>query len=341
MSGPEVFLDAMPGETRGAIARDGRWETLILHRESDRATHRLGARSVGRVTRIDAGMRGAFVDLGGGEPGFLASRKGDRLNVGDKLEVEVSAEPREAKGPTLTLTGPATGEVRMMRPGPSVAEALALLAPGVEARTGVDAIRSTMEAEEEATSAGGLHATALARVSVERTRALVAVDVDHVAGTGRDAAREKARANREALFEAARLIRLKGWGGLVAIDLIGVAQDGEMVLAAAKAAFGADPRIVHGPVNRFGVLMLSLPWGRTPLEERLNAPNGRPSAETRALAALRRLRLAMAQNTATPYLTLRCPPEEATLAAPWVEALGPRARLRPDPTASGATIDEG
>ena len=340
MSVVEVFLDVMPGETRGVVARDGRWDTLLIHRDDDLATHRLGARSTGRVTRVDTALRGAFVDLGGGEPGFLPSRNGDRLNVGDKLEVAVSAEPREAKGPTLTLIGPATGEAALIQPGQTVAETLAVLAPGVEPRTGIEAIGAGMDAEDEATSAGGVHPLPFANLSVERTRALVAVDVDHVAGAGRDATREKTRANREALFEAARLIRLKSWGGLVAIDLIGVGQDTAAVLEAAKSAFGTDPRIAYGPVNRFGVLMLSLPWTRTPLEERLNAGTGRPTLETRALAAVRQLRLALATNTAAPWLTLRCPPREAALAAPWAEALGPRARVRPDPVAAGVTIEE-
>lgn len=343
MSRVEVFIDAMPGETRGAIARDGRWDALIIQRHDDLATHRLGARSVGRVAKVDVGLRGAFIHLGGGVDGFLPSRKGDRFNVGEKLEVEVSAEPRETKGPTLSLIGPATGEGGLTRAGPSVAEILARLAPGVAPTTGIDAIRATIEAEEEALSVGGLHSTSLVDLAVERTRALVAVDMDHVAGAGRDAAREKTRANREGLMEAARLIRLKGWGGLVAIDLIGVGHDGAVVLATAREAFGADSRIVHGPVNRFGVLMLSLPWSFTPLEERLNGPDGRRSVQSRALEGVRRLRLALAENTATPYLTLRCPPAEAALSADWVAALGPRARLAATPAAtSGAIrIDEG
>src|SRR5690606_3316282 len=101
------------------------------------------------------------------------------------------------------------------------------------------------------------------------TRALVAVDIDHAAAPGRDGRRDKGRANLEGLAQAARLIRLKGWGGLVAIDLVGTGHDGAALLAAARAAFGTEPGIVLGPVNRFGVMMLSLPWRTTPIEERL------------------------------------------------------------------------
>src|SRR5690606_28849987 len=130
---------------------------------------------------------------------------------------------------------------------------------------------------------------------------------------------------REGLDQAARLIRLKGWGGLVAVDLVGVGHDGAAILAAARSAFGGDPEIAFGPVNRFGVLMLSLPWRTTPVEARLLGPDGRPTLETRAIEAVRRLRLALAEDTASPYLTLRCPPAVAAAAEALAARLGPRA----------------
>ena len=102
MADIEVFLDETPGETRGVIARDGLFTHLIIQRDSDRSSDRLGARCVGRIARVQAGLRGAFVDLGAGEPfGFLPLAKDDRAGEGAKIEVEVVAEPRERKGPTL------------------------------------------------------------------------------------------------------------------------------------------------------------------------------------------------------------------------------------------------
>src|SRR5690606_11437557 len=142
--------------------------------------------------------------------------------------------------------------------------------------------------------------------------------------------------------QAARLIGLKGWGGLVAVDLVGVGHDGAAMLAAARAAFGSDPEIVFGPVNRFGVLMLSLPWRTSPVETRLWGPDGRPTLETRALDAVRRLRLALAEDTASPYLTLRGPPAVAAVAGPLAARLGPRARVKADPALpAGVESDEG
>lgn len=343
MSEIEVFLDETPGEVRGVVVRNGRFDRLLIQRESDVPQHRLGARSTGRVASVDAGLRGAFVDLGAPEPfGFLPLRKSDRISVGQKLEVEVSAEPRERKGPTLRLIGAGEGEAGLSRPGPTVAATLARLAPGVEVQTGAAAIRAGLEAEEAALAPGALFAHLGITLAVERTRALVAVDIDHAAAPGRDGRRDKGRANRDGLMQAARLIRLKGWGGLVAIDLVGTGHDGAAMLAAAKAAFGDDPEIAFGPVNRFGVLMLSLPWRTTPVEERLNGPDGRPTLETRAIDAVRRLGLALASDTTAPYLTLRCPPAVAAVAEALAARLGPRARMKADPALTGGMeIDEG
>lgn len=325
------------------VVRDGRFDRLLIQGESDVAQHGLGARSIGRVAAVDVGLKGAFVDLGAGEPfGFLPLRKGERLAVGGKVEVEVSAEPREHKGPALRLVGAGVGEPLLLRPAPTVAETLAALAPGVEPRTGAAAIRAAIEAEEEALAPGGLFAHLGVRLAVERTRALVAVDIDHAAAPGRDGRRDKGRANRDGLMQAARMIRLKGWGGLVAVDLVGAGHDGAAMLAAAKAAFGSDPEIAWGPVNRFGVLMLSLPWRTTPVEERLLGPDGRPGLESRAIDAVRRLRLALAEDTAAPWLTARCPPAVAAAAGPLAARLGPRARVRADSALSyGVEIDLG
>lgn len=343
MSEIETFLDGSPGEVRGMVVRGGRFERLIIHRDSDVAGHRLGARSVGRVAAVDPGLKGAFVDLGAGEPfGFLPLRKSDRAIVGGKIEVEVSAEPREQKGPTLRLVGAGEGEARLLRPGATVVETLARLPPGVEPRTGAAAMRVSLEAEEEAMAPGALFAHLGVRLAVERTRALVAVDIDHAPTPGRDGRRDKGRANRDGLTQAARLIRLKAWGGLVAVDLVGTGHDGAAMLAAARTAFADAPDAVFGPINRFGVLMLSLPWRETPVEERLLGPDGRPTVETRAIDAVRRLGLALAADTAAPYLTLRCPPAIIGAAETLAARLGPRARVKADPALSdGVEIDEG
>ena len=333
MADIEVFLDQTPGETRGVIARKGRYHHLIIQRDSDRPSDRLGARCVGRIARVEPGLRGAFVDLGAGEPfGFLPLGQNDKLGEGAKVEVEVSAEPRERKGPVLRRLGEATGQPRLLAPGPDVAAILAAFAPGVAPQTGVVAIRAAMEAEEDALTASLLDPASGLDLMVQRTRALIAVDIDHAPAPGRDSRKGREAANREGLLHTARLLTLKGWGGLVVIDLIGVGLHGDTIMKGVRAAFAAEPLAAFGPLSRFGLMQVSLPWRRTPLDERLLDAAGRPTCETRAIDMVRQLRLALLTDSATPRLVARCTPEVAALAAPLIEALGPRAGVLADPS---------
>jgi len=338
----EVFLDDTPGEVRGVVVRDGRFEHLLIQREDDVPEHRLGARCVGRIVEVHPGLKGGFVDLGPVVHGFLPFRGQDRLTVGQKVEVEVSVEPREGKGPTLRLIGTGEGEPRLLTPGPTVAEILARLAPGVTPVTGAAAIQASRDAEEEAGWPGELFMDTGLDLRVERTRALIAVDLDLSPAPGvAFGAAARTRANRQGLHAAARMIRLKRWGGLVAIDLIGTGQDGESAMTAAKGGFGEVPDVVFGPVNRLGVLQLALPWRRTPLEEVLNGPDRRRRPGQRAQDIVRSLRFALLSDTTIARLTVRAAPEDAGLAAPLVARLGPRAHLVSDPAvAPGAFVIE-
>lgn len=332
MSRVEVFLDDTPGETRGMIARGGCFEHLIIQREDDQPQHRLGARSIGRVMRIEPAIKAAFVDLGAeGPSGFLALSGAVRLTEGAKVEVEVTAEARDGKGPALRLIGPASGEPRLVAEGADVSALLSALAPGIAPVTGAAAIQASWAAEEEALSAGAVVDDLGLDLKIERTRALVAADLDWAASGGLGGRSARDRANARGLAETARLIALKSWGGLVAVDLIGSGHDGEAVSAAAKRAFVGEPQLVLGPVNRFGVLMLSLPWRRTPVEALLKDSSGADSPRTRAQEAVRRLNYALQSDRTVPGLVLRCSPDEAALAQPWVRRLGPRARLVVDP----------
>ena len=345
MSGEiEVFLDETPGETRGLISRDGRYTHLFIERDGDIAAFKLGARSIGRVAEIDAGLKGAFVDLGGGASGFLPLGKSHDLKQGQKIEVEVSAEPRETKVATLRRIGAGEGDPRLLKPGPTVIQSLATLAPNVEIQTGIFAIEAAWEAEEEALSGGFVLTGAGLDLAIQRTRAMVTVDIDHAGkkAAGKMGGGGAKTANLLGLQHAARLIRLNRWGGLVAIDLVGAGQDGDALLKTARDAFGGDPDVVFGPLNRFGVLMLSLPWRRTPLDEILNGTKVRGTLETRAIAVVRCLRHAMLSNTSAPRLFARCTPQEAEFATSLVAKLGPRAHLKADPDAAPGrcTIEE-
>ena len=295
MADIEVFLDETPGETRGVIARDGLFTHLIIQRDSDRSSDRLGARCVGRIARVQAGLRGAFVDLGAGEPRLLAA-------------------------------------------GPDVQAILAALSPGVAPQTGAAAIRASLEAEEDALSASVVDPACGLDLMIQRTRALIAVDIDHAPTPGRDSRKSREAANRVGLSHAARLLTLKGWGGLVVIDLIGAGLHGDTIMKGVRAAFASEPQAAFGPLSRFGLMQVSLPWRRTPLDERLLDAAGRPGLEARAIAVVRRLRLALLSDSASPRLIARCCPEEAASAEPLAQALGPRAGLLADPSMAAGAV---
>ncbi|MBU1346215.1 MAG: ribonuclease E/G [Alphaproteobacteria bacterium] len=339
----EVFLDDTPGEARGIVTRDGRFERLMIQREDDPPQHRLGARCVGRVIGLRPAFRAAFIDIGGDGPaGFLPLGKGESLGEGEVIEVEVTAEPRQTKGPALKRIGSAQGKPRLVAPGPDVVERLGRIAPGVEPVRGVDAIRAGLEAEAEALASGEVFAEWALDLAVQRTRALIAVDIDHAGIPGRDVRKARDQANRQGLKQAARMIRLRGWGGLVVIDLVGVTLDPAQVSTMAREAF-ADDDAAFGPLSRFGVLQLALPWRERPVEESLNDAAGRRGLITRAIDVARHLRLAMLSDTATPRFTARCAPEEAAVAVALVRRVGPRATLLSDPKASRGrfVIEEG
>lgn len=319
----EVFLDETPGETRGVVVRAGRAEHLCIQRDGDAATHRLGARSVGRVAEVVPGLRGAFVVLAEG-PGFLPTKAEGEVRVGEKVEVVVTAEPRGGKGPKLKRLGAGEGEVRLLAAGPTVAERLATLAPGVAVQTGVAAIAAGDEAVDDGRSGRAVVGELGLDVAVQRTRALIAVDLDFTGAVGGDGRKARARANDEGLRQAARLIRLNGWGGLVAIDLIGAGFDGKRIMQTAKAAFD-DPLAVLGPVSRFGVLELSLPWRMTPLDERSVA------VEARAIVIVRALRAAMLDDTTAARVVAHVSPGDLKGVMPLVARLGSRAGAVADP----------
>jgi Ribonuclease G/E len=90
--------------------------------------------------------------------------------------------------------------------------------------------------------------------------------------------------------ETARILRLKGLGGLVVIDLAGRGHDAPALLAAARAAFAPDnPGIAMSSVSRFGTLELTIPRRARPALEVLCDEAGGPRATTSAMAMIRAL----------------------------------------------------
>ena len=322
MAGLEFYLDEMPGETRAVVTQNGDIHTLYIERDSDRPENRLGTQLVGRVVRVEPGLKAAFIDTGAGEPfGFMSLPKAVHLTEGQKVRVQVTAEIRESKGPALKYLGEEQGDVRILSAGPCVAEILRDMAGGQTIITGLQAVEMSFQAEEEVRSTSVIRSEVGLDLAIQRTRALIAVDIDYAPLPGRDSRKGREAVNRFGLNEAARQLRLKHWGGIIAIDLAGVAFQVDSILNLAKAAFAAWNGVAVGPLSRLGLLQISVPWTYTPLDERL------AHKDTAMLDSLRRLHHAILSDRATPVYELICAPEFVKKLAPFVDALGPRARL--------------
>jgi len=324
MTERRTYLDVGVGETRGVVTLDGRPERLFVSRDGDVGAQMLGAELVARVRKVERQLALAFVELGDGPDGVINLRPDmDRLVEGQAVRVEIRAEARGGKGASLRLIGEGEGAPRLIDGPPSVLDELVATVSRAEIVTGGVARTMADNAEAEALETvfalpGG------GSVAIEPTRALVAVDVDVGERAGSDAKRVTRAANFAALTLAARVLRLKGEGGLVVIDLAGRGHDGPAMISGARLAFGPDnPGVAFGPISRFGTLELTVPRRRRSLAERLLGPDGQPTALTLALRLIRQIeREALADAGAR--LEIRAAPDVAEAAAPYLSALTDR-----------------
>jgi Ribonuclease G/E len=321
-----LLLDEGPGERRAVVLLDGQPERLWIERAGELAELMAGLRAVARVRRVDRGLKLAFLDLGEGAEAVLALTEATTATEGQAVEVEVTAPARPGKAATVRLMGPSAGEPRRLSAAQGLSERLQAVVPGQAVETG-EAAREAADIAEDAALAAFHPLGGGASLSIETTRGLTAIDVDVGGAGGGDSLRAAARVNGLALAAAARLLRLKGLGGLVVFDLAGDGRDGEAVMKAARAAFAADmPGVVFGPVSKLGVFHLALPWRSAPVASRLTGPR----ATAQKLA-----RLIEREAAQSVRVRARCAPEVAAAAAIPFAALrarlGPRIDLQADP----------
>jgi Ribonuclease G/E len=318
-----LYLDVGIGESRGVVTLDGRPERLLIRRDGDLANQARGAVVVGRVRKLDRALALAFVDLGQGPDGVLNLRPDERLVQGQAVLVEIRSEARGGKGAGLRLVGEATGAPRLETPAPGLEVELTSYAPradivfGRAAREWADAAEAVALEMVFPLPGGG-------SVAIEPTRALVAIDVDVGERPGSDSKRAARAANLAALTTAARVLRLKGEGGLVAVDLAGRGHDGPALLSAARAAFGPDnPGVAFGPISRFGTLELTIPRRRRSVAERLLERAGRLTSETLAFRLIRALETAALGGPAG-RIEARARPDVTAAASPYLKVLTDR-----------------
>jgi ribonuclease E len=298
MSEPlETWIDAAIGETREALVRDGKPIALRVARASDEGRRaRWGELYCARVREVDKRRRGAYLDLGlRDQQGFLPLGDDGRvrmrkervvLHEGQGVIVAVTREAARSKNPVLDLSEIGHDGETPHRIGQHDCDSELILAraadPAIRAK--LDALIEDSLARTAPIPGGGV-------LTIEPTSALVAIDVDAGgrAGSG-DPERFALDLNIAAANEAARQIRLRNLAGIIAIDFVSMRakSHGKQLEEAVRQAFAGDPwSIQFGALSRFGVFDLARAQLRTPLHEQLRDPDGRLSAETVALMALR------------------------------------------------------
>lgn len=342
MSRRATFIDRCPGETRGVVTLDDQPERLIIRRDEDDPRLILGARLVARVASVEPALATAFLDLGGGLQAILPFKPDARPVRGQSVEVEIRSEPRRGKLAVARWLGPGEGSPRILTPAPNLDEELRAIVRGLEPVTGRAAREVADEAEAEALETihplpGG------GDLAIEPTRALVSIDIDLGERKGGDAKRVTRQANLAALGVAARLLRLKGLGGIVVIDLVGRGHDGAALLTAARNAFGPDnPGVAIGPVGRFGTMELSIPRRTRPLAEILLREGGGLSERTLAQRLLRRM-LAEGEAARGARIVGRASPAVVAAAEPLLPGLaaelGARVALEPEAASERERIE--
>jgi len=209
---------------------------------------------------------------------------------------------------------------------------LQAFAPSQKIDTGRDARQTADEAAIDVFEKV-FHLPGGASVSVEPTRALIAVDVDVGSAAGQDARFSATKINQLAIGEVARIARLKGLGGLMIIDLAGKGHNGPLLLETAKTAFAPDqPGVSIGAISRFGVMELVIPWRARPVLEQLAGPDGRASARTEALALIRAIEREAGPGRRVEALCSKAVADAAQSAAETLTArIGPRFSFVVDP----------
>jgi len=288
------------GLARAAALIDGRPHLYKEGLEFDPAADRLGVVSVARLKAKAGGM--AFLALPGGAEAVLDAPQETlaKLNEGAALEIDIAAEARAGKRARARLLGAAQGEPRRLSPLVSLREQLLAQVSGeVRDIDDPDAAAEALDAAEaEALSPSGPMPGG-GYLSLERTRALIACDVDSGAHEGVATPRAFAKGcNERAMAEVARRLRLSGLAGLVVVDLIGARLDAARLTGLLRDACAGEAVII-GQVSRFGALEFVRPWGATPLMDRRDDP-------LRAAHLL--LRAAVGCAGPGRLLTLRAPP---------------------------------
>ena len=287
------------GETRAAIYENRKLVELHLRRESNNLYPHIGDIFVGKISRIDQSIGGAFVDLGDSLYGFLKfsnSSGSPRFNEGFYGQFEITKASDLNKSPLLKFVKSVEKSKIGKISGDDLKSYLSKRFLDLEfAEASVSILDESTDIELSIDGGGS--------ISIEQTRALVAIDVD------KGSAVSSYDVCLKAIPMLAREIRLRGLGGLLVIDLPNLRhlKQRNAVFKLAEKVFSFDPNNVKlAPISRFGVLELTRNKVAISLSETMNDNYGKPTLETTALRTIRQL---IREGVASPgaRLTLTVP----------------------------------
>ncbi len=307
---PTLHYKARFGLARGAVFTGGRPHLYMEGLAHDPSLGILGTQQVARLKGRGGGV--AFLERADAGEAILDIPAPDlaKLTDGTAVEIVIVAEARRDKLARAHLVRTAVGEaLRRISPVLSLEDRLLAQARACfgdiafereDDEAGLDEAADAAEAVTATMPGGGI-------LHVERTRALIACDVD---GAGLSEAR--AKTNERAVAEVARRLRLMGLAGLVVVDLIGRRHDDGRIRAALLAAFDAEAAsIIPAAPGKFGTLEFVRPWRVCPPAD-LSVP-------LRQAGGLMRAAAYEARSRPGRLLTLRAPAETLDIVRPHLD----------------------
>lgn len=278
-----AVIEAAIGETRLALYEGRKLVELHLERWSDAGRPNPGDMYHGRVSEIDKSMGSAFIDLGQNHHGFLAFTQNanmPHLTIGQGVLVEITRTPLQNKGAGLAFREVVDIDKPYRVKKQSFEDMLRARFGDVTFEAGsVSVIESALEPVTALLGGGD--------IAIDRTRALIAIDVDK--GTAKSA--------YDVSIKAADIItaqlRLRGLGGLIIIDFPNLrqAKQRDALYSHMQKLITSDPaHIKLSPLSRFGVMEMTRAKPRPSLDNiYFEGATYSPKTESLALGALRRL----------------------------------------------------
>lgn len=279
-----ALIDNGVGEIRAAIYEDDNLVEFHLDRWSEKNVPKTGDIYAGRVITVDHSLGGVFLDMGKTQSGFLKFTEASgapRLHEGQLIDVRVSREPEGLnKGCVVKYLGQSSNTKPSCIRKASFEDRIKARFEG-QLIIEYSAISQIYEAvDQEIALAGG------GSISIEQTRALLAIDVD----------KGHSSSGYEAAISAAHMIpkqlRLRGLGGLVVIDFPNLRQkkQRDQVWSILSDGFKSDPNSVNiAHFSRFGAVELTRQKPSRSLDQHLCTPTGLITVETQSMIALQRL----------------------------------------------------